>query len=251
MATYDTPIPGVPQYGQAALAAKTAYQNALARINQRRSGLIRDAGFQADVNPETGVVGGMRVDGSNKYGTFQLLNRSQAQRGLAARNMALERGLGAGGGLAAQMQNEARFSFGQEDADLSRRLLESLSGLQDEQNQAAYQRDAALYQAELEAARMALQERMFNEAQAARAAVESFGQGGGGSPAPAGAGPAHYPSADGAAQKAAQAALNSAKRKGLSPAEAALAARSAALNSMYNLGGSSGGGGGGAVFYVD
>lgn len=33
MATYSTPIPGVPQYGQAALAAKTAYQNALVRIN--------------------------------------------------------------------------------------------------------------------------------------------------------------------------------------------------------------------------
>lgn len=46
MAPYSTPIPGVPQYGQAALAAKTAYGNALARINGVVQRTMAPAGAQ-------------------------------------------------------------------------------------------------------------------------------------------------------------------------------------------------------------
>ncbi len=164
MATYDTPIPGVPQYGQAALAAKTAYGNALARINQRRGSLLRSSGFAADINSDSGVVANMRVDGSNKYGQLQQLNRDQASRDEMTRWSGIERGLGAGGGLAAQMRSQGRYEFGREDSDFAQRLTESLSGLQDEQTSAAYSRDRALYEAELEAARMAIQGGDFNPA---------------------------------------------------------------------------------------
>ena len=162
MSTYSTPIPGVPQYGQAALAARTAYGSALARINQRRGSLLRSSGFAGDIDSESGVVRNVRLDGANKFGALQQLNRSQAMRDESARWAGIERGLGAGGGLAAQMRSHERYDFGRQDADLAQSLLESLSGLQDEQTQAAYGRDRALYEAELEAARMAIQAGDFN-----------------------------------------------------------------------------------------
>lgn len=233
MATYSTPIPGVPQYGQAALAAKTAYGNALARLNARRGSLLRSSGYAGDIDSETGVVKNVHVDGSNQYGGLQQLNRSQATRDEQAGWAGVERGLGAGGGLAAQLRNQTRFDFGREDSDFAQSLIANLGGLQDEQNSAAYERDSALYQAELEAARLAAQNEQFNPA--------DFGP----DPAPsapaasapaASAAPRNYPAANPAAQKAAQAALNAANKKKLTPAEAALAARSAALNSMYKLG---------------
>lgn len=172
MATYDTPIPGVPQYGQAALLAKTAYGNALARLNQRRSALLRSTGMAGDIDSETGTVTNVHVDGSSRYGALQQLNRSQAMRDESARYQGVERGLGAGGGLAAQLRSQERFDFGREDSDLAQQFLESLSGLQDEQNSAAYERDAALYQAELEAARLAILNEQFNPAAQAQAVID-------------------------------------------------------------------------------
>lgn len=247
MSTYSTPIPGVPQYGQAALAAKAAYGNALARINQRRGSLLRSSGFAGDIDSESGVVRNVRVDGSNKYGALQQLNRGQAIRDEQARWAGVERGLGAGGGLAAQFRNQERFDFGREDADLATQLLGSLSGLQDEQNQAAYGRDAALYQAQLDAARSAIEQGAFNPADLTPSVRISDSDNtstvripGEGTKPQATSSPYHTPAATPAALRAAQAALNSA-RKGnplqkKSPAQAALAARSAALNKMYKLG---------------
>jgi hypothetical protein len=157
MATYDSAIPGGSQIGQAALAAKTAYQQALARINQKRGSALRQYGFQGDIDPTSGVLRNTRVDPNNQYGAFQMANRSQASRDEQTRNAALERGLGSGGGLAAQLRERGRFDFGREDAEIGTGLIEGLAGYQDEQNQAGYARDSALYQAELEAARFGIQ----------------------------------------------------------------------------------------------
>lgn len=233
MAPYSTPVPGVPQYGQAALAAKTAYQNTLARINQRRQGLLRSSGFAGDIDGETGVLTNMRVDGSSRYGALQQLNRSQAMRDEAVRGAGIERGLGAGGGLAAQIRNQERFDFGQEDANLAQSLLEGLSGIQDEQNQATYARDAALYQAELEAARYAIQNEAFNPADFS--GLEYPAPGTDPLRLPPGTSKRRAPTITNQRQLelAAQAAE---KKKGLSGPEKALAARSAALNKKYGLG---------------
>lgn len=240
MATYSTPIPGVPQYGQAALAAKTAYQNTLARINQRRQALLRQGGFEGEIDGETGVLKNMRVDGSSRYGALQQLNRAQAMRDESARWQGIERGLGSGGGLAAQLRNQERFEFGQEDANLAQSLLESLSGLQDEQNQAAYSRDAALYQAELGAARHAIQNEAFNPAdftglEYPAPGTDPLTQPPGTSVKPAAKKPVitNHRQLELAATKAARAAEEQSRRK----AEAALAARSKALNKKYKLGG--------------
>lgn len=176
MATYSTPIPGVAQYGQAALAAKTAYQNALARINQQRQSLLRQKGFLGDIDPTTGVAKNVRTDPGNQYGEFQLLNRSQAGRDQAAVESGVARGLGTGGGLAAQLRNRERFSFGQEDAALGESLVSGLAGLQDQQTQAAFERDSALREAELEAARMAIQNQDFNQADFSGLDYADYGQ---------------------------------------------------------------------------
>ena len=60
MAVYDN-TPFANFVAQASLAAKTAYQNALTRINQQRQSTLRGAGYAADINPESGVVGNLHV----------------------------------------------------------------------------------------------------------------------------------------------------------------------------------------------
>jgi hypothetical protein len=160
---YDAPIPGGPLFAQAALAAKTAYQNTVARLNQQRSGLLRQKGYLGDVTAE-GTVSNVRVDPNSMYGEFQLANRDQAFRDESAVQAGLQRGLGMGGGLAAQQRNRTRFAFGAEDANLGTSLVEGLAGFQDAQTGAAQERDRALWMAELEGARSAIQEEDFNPA---------------------------------------------------------------------------------------
>lgn len=162
MSTYDTPIPGVAQYGQAALTAKTAYQNALTRLNQQRSQTLRSYGFQGDINAATGVVQNVHTDPNNPYGQFQQLNAQQADAEQAAMFGAQERGLGTGGGLAAQIRNKVHSTFGGQDAALGQGLIDQLGQYQDQQNQAATSRDSALYQSELAAAQQAIQGGDFN-----------------------------------------------------------------------------------------
>ena len=79
MSAYETNIPGGSIYAGAATLAKTAYQKALARLNQQRGTTIRNAGFKANINADTGMVEGLGVDQTNMYGDFQQLNRQQAQ----------------------------------------------------------------------------------------------------------------------------------------------------------------------------
>lgn len=162
MAAYETNIPGSSIYAGAALLAKTAYQKALARLNEQRGTTIRQAGFKANINPETGLVEGLGVDQSSMYGDFQQLNRQQAQQDEQSRYAAQERGLGAGGGLAAQLRNNVRYGFGKQDADFGTGLQSTLAGYADQQVQAGQSRDAALYEAQLAAAREAQQNALWS-----------------------------------------------------------------------------------------
>lgn len=157
MSAYESSIPGGSVHAGAALLAKTAYQKTLARINQQRGSTIQQAGFTSQIDPNTGMVSGLAVDPNNQYGDFQTLNRNQAQQDESSRWTAQSRGLGTGGGLAAQMRNQTRFDFGKQDAALATGLQGALSGYTDQQTQAANERDAALYQAELAAAQAAQQ----------------------------------------------------------------------------------------------
>jgi hypothetical protein len=133
--------------------AKKAYDQALARITNQRQTMSRSAGFTFDVDPETGVMRSMRVDPQSQYGGFQMLNRQQAQRDEAARGQAVERGLGSGGGLAAQMRSDARFQSGEEDAKFSSSLIDTMSQLALQQQDAKNAYDMEAWQARLDAAR--------------------------------------------------------------------------------------------------
>lgn len=152
---------GLPPGAAAAIAqelalAKQAYDTALAKITNQRQTLGRNAGFTFDVNADTGMTENLRVDPHAIYGTFQLLNRQQAQNIENARATAIERGLGAGGGLGKQLQSEAHFQAGQQDAQFSSQLTDQFAGLATDQQQAKQAYDAAKYQAELDKIRMAL-----------------------------------------------------------------------------------------------
>lgn len=149
MSTYATNIPGASGYANASLLATNAYNNALARLNQKRMGTLRDYGYTADVNSGTGVLDNLRVDSSNPYGQYQSLLRSGASDSMAAQDNAAGRGLH--GGLAQQLQDDAKYTFGANSQQLGRGLNDTLGGYQDEQNTAAYSRDNALWQAQHQA----------------------------------------------------------------------------------------------------
>jgi hypothetical protein len=162
MATYDTPIPGVAAYSQTALLAKKAYQEALARINQQRSGTLRTHGYRGDIDPETGVLSNVSVDPNNPYGALQETLGMNADEAQAGEDEMTARGIS--GGLARQQESRLQHGFGRRKAQLGTGLLSLLGGLQDNQNQAKYAHDSALYEAELEAARNAISNNEFNPA---------------------------------------------------------------------------------------
>lgn len=155
MSTYD--IPGASVYGQAVELAKKRYQTRLADINQQRQRTLRQAGFTADINSETGLATNMRTDPYNPYGGYQLLNRSQAQRHDEMLGQNVSRGIGSRGGLGAQALTDLRFGFGKEDSDFGSNLTESLGALTRQQQEEKYGLDQALYEAQLAAAQSAIE----------------------------------------------------------------------------------------------
>ena len=231
-APYDTNIPGAPGYMQAELMAKTAYQNALTRINSRRQDTLRQYGYQAQIDPTTGVLGSMSVDPNNPYGGFQQLLKTGAEGANAAVDDAVGRHLGHGG-LAAQGLSRSKYDFGQASSDLGQRLTGTLAGLQDDQSSAAYQRDQALYQAQLDALRQAILDGMFNPADFSGIDWGGDGGGDGGGGADPGMDPISY---------AAEIQHGVDRALGARPWQAALDARGAGMNARYGLGAAAHGG---------
>lgn len=137
--------------------AKEAYDTALAKITNQRQTLGRQSGFTFDVNKDTGETSNMRVDPHAIYGTYQLLNRQEAQNIQNARATAVERGLGANGGLGAQLSSQAKFDAGQQDAQFASDLTDQLTNLALSQQDAKHAYDQAKWQAELDKIRLALQ----------------------------------------------------------------------------------------------
>lgn len=156
-------IPGASIYGQAALQAKTAYQNALARINQQRGSTMRSFGYSGDFDEETGVLKNMKVDPYNQYGGYQQMLKSHAENADQMRDTMMDRGLSAKGGLGAQYERQAQWEFGKDSQNLGTQFADSLFQMQDAQNQAKYDYDSALWQAQLEAARNAYNEGDFTD----------------------------------------------------------------------------------------
>lgn len=147
----NSTIPGATTYAQAALAAKTAYQKALAGINNQRTSALQQYGYLADIDPTSGTVTNMRVDPNNPYGLFQEMLSQHASAQQQAKAAAAARGLGHGG-LAAQGITADHQSFGADSSQLGQNLMAQLEGFQEQQGQAQDTMNDALYQAQLVAA---------------------------------------------------------------------------------------------------
>lgn len=248
MSVYDTNVPGAfgaGGYADASLAANTAYKNALARINQKRSGTLRQYGYQGDIDPTTGVLQNVRVDANNPYGGLQSMLRQHAHDFQQADYAAEERGLH--GGLAHKQYSDLAHDHGAQSAQFGQGFVDAFGQLQDDQNSAAYDRDKAMYDAELEQARLAIEQQAFDPGDYTGLDYPAYGE----DPVPT----LDQPSAKArtvAAKvisnatkkavatskvaKASSAAKTVAKAAGQSQAQQALAARSAGLNAKYGLG---------------
>lgn len=156
-------IPGGDIYGWRKLDAEKAYQQAIAMLGQRRSGILQQYGYAADFDPETGQARNVRIDPTSQYGAVQQMLRGQAQQYEAVDDESRARGLG-GVGLGAQAMSEARWRGGLQTANLGRGLVGDLSDLAGGQMAAKQSRDAAIWQAEWEAAQAAIQDQAFTPA---------------------------------------------------------------------------------------
>lgn len=159
---YDAPIPGAAAQGQAELAAKTAYQQALAKLNGNRMNTLRQFGYTANIDPTSGTITGLTVDPHNPYGTYQQTLRSAAQAGDAARDDAISRGIS--GGLARQAEDQAHYDFGAATGQLATDLQGQLVDFQGQQDDAKSAMDSALYEAQLTGARDAIDQGNFDPA---------------------------------------------------------------------------------------
>ena len=175
---YD--FPGADVYQQEQLAANTAYQNAVAKLNQQRTSTLNSYGYLGQIDPSSGAISNIRVDPNNPYGQYQTLLRSSAQQSEQAHEAAVGRGLS--GGLANQGDRAAQQQYGAGAYQLGTNLQNALSGYDTNQIDAANQRDQAVTSAQQQAASAALQYQLQQQLSALAAAV---GAGGGSSAAPA------------------------------------------------------------------
>lgn len=159
---YTTQIPGAASYAQADLLAKTAYQNALTRLNNQRMDTLRQYGYTANIDPTNGVLANMKVDPGNMYGQYQQLLGNAADQAQQAQEANAARGLV--GGLANQGITAAHRAFGGASAQLGQNLNATLTDYQDQQLQAKWQYDQALWMAEQQAMLDAINSGNFNPA---------------------------------------------------------------------------------------
>ncbi len=148
----STPTVGLPDafgVAQATAMANKAYQDALAQINYQRQSTLTSYGYLGDINKKTGVIQNMRVDPNSMYGQLQTMFHDQALEDESAQNAAFDRGLH--GGLANQAASNLKYAHMGARTKLGQTLQDTLNTDQQEQNAAAYQRDQAIWQAELDA----------------------------------------------------------------------------------------------------
>jgi hypothetical protein len=162
MAGYvDSPIPGVATYGMATNAAKLAYNNALAKIGNQRSTLLRQYGYNGQFDNQ-GHMTGLSVDSGNPAGLYQQQRYSHAQQLEGAKNDALNRGLS--GGLARQNQHDLRYGFGVDNAQLGTGLTSGINDLTTQQGEAFNTYNQSLYEAEYRALQDAINQQLYNTA---------------------------------------------------------------------------------------
>lgn len=160
--TYYAPPAGSVQSTEDYTAANQAYQQALARFNQQRTGLLQQYGYKGTVDPSTGLMTNVGVDTGNVNGQLQQLLGQQDQEDQNAEFGMEDRGIV--GGLANQAQTNLRSGHSAQTSGLAQQLLGSLSGLNDQQVTAKQTLDQALWQSQQDAAQQAIDAGEYNPA---------------------------------------------------------------------------------------
>lgn len=160
---YAPPEESIAAAEQYALAER-AYQQALARFNQQRQGLLSQNGYIGDINPATGMVGNVRVDTNSLYGNLQEMLHGQALEDQNAIFGAQDRNLV--GGLANQAASELAYEHHGQTTALANTLLDNLSNIDAQQLDAKTALDEALWQLQHSAVAGAIGSGSFNPAQA-------------------------------------------------------------------------------------
>lgn len=180
--TYYAPPTGSVQAGEDTAAANQAYQQALARFNQQRTGLLTQYGYKGTIDPTTGLMTNLGVDtGSTTGGLQQLLGQQESE------DMNAEYGMedrGVVGGLANQAQTSLRAGHAAQSSGLANQLLGSLSDLNDQQLTAQQTENAQLWQAQQEATQGAVAGNDYNPADLTALIASLTGTGGAGSTSP-------------------------------------------------------------------
>lgn len=145
----STQIPGADQYASAEVMANNAYNNALAQLNSQRLNTLTSYGYTGNVDPHTGVIGGVHVDPNAVYGQLQQMLHGDAQADHNAQLAVEDRGLF--GGLANQARTATHYAEGADATALGTSLENALAGYQQQQQADAETRDNALWQAEQQA----------------------------------------------------------------------------------------------------
>jgi hypothetical protein len=158
-----SPIPDGSVYKDQQLAALDAWRRAQTALRTRTGQIWQQYGFKGEFDENSGTMRNVGVDVNNQYGDYQMMLGRQGQELDAADEGAQERGL-SGVGLGAQAASRARFLHGRQGLDFGRDFLNQQSEVQQEwqQGSSAYQR--ALFDAERQATRAAINNRNFNTA---------------------------------------------------------------------------------------
>lgn len=224
--TYYAPPPGSVQGAEDYSTANLAYQRALARFNQQRTGLLQQYGYKGSIDPKTGLMTNIGVDAGNSYGQLQQLLHSQANEDQQAQYAAEDRGLH--GGLANQGEQELSYAHHGQSSALAQSLFGGLSDLNGQQQDAHDTLDQALWQLQHGATTDAIGGGDFNPADLGGTDGGDGGGAGGGRGTKGRT--VGTPSQIDVASKAAFK-----KAGGKSTPAAALAARSAGMNAAYGL----------------
>lgn len=160
--TYYAPPPGSMGAAEDYTGAQQAYNNALARYNQQRQGLLTQYGYKGTVDPSTGMMTNIGVDTGNATGQLQQLLHSQFNDDQAAEFNAEDRGLS--GGLAHQAEGNLRYGHQADDANLANTLQGNLEGIDANQLDSKTTLDQALWQLQQQATNTATDAGNFNPA---------------------------------------------------------------------------------------
>lgn len=160
MSTYSTPIPGLAGYAGAAELANKAYNNAMARYQQQRSDTLLKYGYKQDAS------GGLSVDANNEYGGYQQMLRNESGQTHGVERAQAASGWGTDSGYLGAQRENLSYAQGAEQGQLGQELAGNLSGINQGEQQAAFDKNAALYQAEETATQNALAQQQFNPANA-------------------------------------------------------------------------------------